>query len=151
MKTNLKIAAAVLAVSAMALAGCSSSSSSDSSSAAASSAAPSEAASSAAPSEAASSEPAAVALKACEVTDVGGVDDKGFNQKAFKGVTDAAEQIGVEAAVLESQAETDYATNIQSFIDQGCNIVVTVGFALATATEAAAKQSPARSATTGRR
>ena len=142
MKTNLKIAAAVLAVSAMALAGCSSSSSSDSSSAAASSAAPSEAASSAAPSEAASSEPAAVALKACEVTDVGGVDDKGFNQKAFKGVTDAAEQLGVEAAVLESQAETDYATNIQSFIDQGCNIVVTVGFLLGDATMEAANANP---------
>ena len=142
MKTNLKIAAAVLAVSAMALAGCSSSSSSDSSSAAASSAAPSEAASSAAPSEAASSEPAAVALKACEVTDVGGVDDKGFNQKAFKGVTDAAEQLGVEAAVLESQAETDYATNIQSFIDQGCNIIVTVGFLLGDATMEAANANP---------
>jgi len=142
LKTNLKIAAAVLAVSAMALAGCSSSSSSDSSSAAASSAAPSEAASSAAPSEAASSEPAAVALKACEVTDVGGVDDKGFNQKAFKGVTDAAEQLGVEAAVLESQAETDYATNIQSFIDQGCNIVVTVGFLLGDATMEAANANP---------
>ncbi|MFZ2504402.1 MAG: BMP family ABC transporter substrate-binding protein [Nocardioides sp.] len=142
MKTNLKIAAAVLAVSAMALAGCSSSSSSDSSSEAASSAAPSEAASSAAPSEAASSEPAAVALKACEVTDVGGVDDKGFNQTAFKGVTDAAEQLGVEAAVLESQAETDYATNIQSFIDQGCNIVVTVGFLLGDATMEAANANP---------
>lgn len=142
MKTNLKIGAAVLAVSALALAGCGSSSSSDSSSAAASSAAPSEAASSAAPSEAASSEPAAVALKACEVTDVGGVDDKGFNQKAFKGVTDAAEQLGVEAAVLESQAETDYATNIQSFIDQGCNIVVTVGFLLGDATMEAANANP---------
>jgi basic membrane protein A len=142
LKTNLKIAAAVLAVSAMALAGCSSSSSSDSSSAAASSAAPSEAASSAAPSEAASSEPAAVALKACEVTDVGGVDDKGFNQKAFKGVTDAAEQLGVEAAVLESQAETDYATNIQSFIDQGCNVIVTVGFLLGDATKEAANANP---------
>jgi basic membrane protein A len=142
LKTNLKIGAAVLAVSALALAGCGSSSSSDSSSAAASSAAPSEAASSAAPSEAASSEPAAVALKACEVTDVGGVDDKGFNQKAYKGVTDAAEQLGVEAAVLESQAETDYATNIQSFIDQGCNIIVTVGFLLGDATMEAANANP---------
>lgn len=145
MKTNLKIAAAVLAVSAMALAGCSSSSSSDSSSAAASSAAPSEAASSAAPSESPSeamSESAAAMVKACQVTDVGGVDDKGFNQKAFKGVEDAAAQLGVEAAVLESQAETDYATNIQSFIDQGCNIIITVGFLLGDATKEAANANP---------
>lgn len=81
-------------------------------------------------------------VKACEVTDVGGVDDKGFNQKAYKGVTDAVEQLGVEGLVLESQAETDYATNIQSFIDQGCNIVVTVGFLLGDATMEAANANP---------
>ncbi|MHB8794170.1 MAG: BMP family lipoprotein [Candidatus Nanopelagicales bacterium] len=81
-------------------------------------------------------------MKACEVTDVGGVDDKGFNQKAYKGITDAVEQLGVEGLVLESQAETDYATNIQSFIDQGCNIVVTVGFLLGDATMVAANANP---------
>jgi basic membrane protein A len=81
-------------------------------------------------------------MKACQVTDVGGVDDKGFNQKAFKGVEDAAAQLGVEAAVLESQAETDYATNIQSFIDQGCSIIVTVGFLLGDATMEAANANP---------
>jgi basic membrane protein A len=146
LKTNLKIAAAVLAASALALAGCGSSSSSESSAAAESSAPASE---SAAPSEAASSEaPASEAalpgagMKACQVTDVGGVDDKGFNQKAFKGVEDAAAQLGVEAVVLESQAETDYATNIQSFIDQGCSIIVTVGFLLGDATMEAANANP---------
>lgn len=141
MKTNLKIAAAVLAVSAMALAGCSSSSSGSSSSAAATAAA-SSAPASEAPSEAPSESVAAAALKACEVTDVGGVDDKGFNQKAYKGVTDAADQLGVEASVLESQAETDYATNIQSFIDQGCGVIVTVGFLLGDATMEAANANP---------
>ena len=143
MKTNLKFAAAVLAVSAMALAGCSSTSSSSASSAAApaSSAAAEE---SAEPTAEASAEgdAAAAAVKACEVTDVGGVDDKGFNQKAYKGVTDAADQLGVEAAVLESQAETDYATNIQSFVDQGCSVIITVGFLLGDATKEAANANP---------
>ncbi len=143
MKTNLKFAAAVLAVSAMALAGCSSTSSSSASSAAApaSSAAAEE---SAEPTAEASAEgdTAAAAVKACEVTDVGGVDDKGFNQKAYKGVTDAADQLGVEAAVLESQAETDYATNIQSFVDQGCSVIITVGFLLGDATKEAANANP---------
>lgn len=139
MKTNLKFAAAVVAVSALALAGCSSSSTSSETSAAAPA---SSAAASAAASEAPASEPAAAGIKACEVTDVGGVDDKGFNQKAYKGVTDAADQLGVEAAVLESQAETDYATNIQSFVDQGCGIIVTVGFLLGDATKEAANANP---------
>ena len=140
MKTNLKLAAAIVAVSAMALAGCSSSSDSAESSAAAP--ASSAAASEAPASEAPASEPAAAMVKACQVTDVGGVDDKGFNQKAFKGVQDAQAQLGVEAVVLESQAETDYATNIQSFIDQGCSIVVTVGFLLGDATKEAANANP---------
>jgi basic membrane protein A len=140
LKTNLKLAAAIVAVSAMALAGCSSSTDSAESSAAAP--ASSAAASEAPASEAPASEPAAAMVKACQVTDVGGVDDKGFNQKAFKGVQDAQAQLGVEAIVLESQAETDYATNIQSFIDQGCSIVVTVGFLLGDATKEAANANP---------
>lgn len=140
MKTNLKIAAAVIAVSALALAGCSSSSSSESSSEAPASSAAASAAPSA--SAAASEAPAAEMMKACQVTDVGGVDDKGFNQKAFKGVTDAATELGVEAVVLESQAETDYATNIQSFIDQACGVIVTVGFLLGDATMEAANANP---------
>ena len=139
MKTNLKFAAAIVAVSAMALAGCSSSSDTAEESAAPATSAASEAAASEAPAE---EEPAAAGVKACQVTDVGGVDDKGFNQKAFKGVQDAAAQLGVEAVVLESQAETDYATNIQSFIDQGCGIVITVGFLLGDATKEAANANP---------
>lgn len=140
MKTNLKLAAAIVAVSAMALAGCGSSSDSAESSAAAP--AGSAAASEAPASEAPASEPAAAMIKACQVTDVGGVDDKGFNQTAYKGVQDAAAQLGVEGIVLESQAETDYATNIQSFIDQGCGVIVTVGFLLGDATMEAANANP---------
>jgi basic membrane protein A and related proteins len=145
LKTNIKFAAAVIAVSAMALAGCSSSSSSTESSAAAPASSAAAAEESAEPSAEASAEASAAAasdVKACEVTDVGGVDDKGFNQKAYKGVTDAAEKLGVEAAVLESQAETDYATNIQSFVDQECDVIVTVGFLLGDATKEAANANP---------
>ena len=42
----------------------------------------------------------AAMLKACEVTDIGGVDDKGFNQKAYKGVQDAV-AAGLDAATFE--------------------------------------------------
>lgn len=137
MKTNIKVAAAVLAVAALGLAGCGGSSTSTESSAAPAASAEAPAASA----EPAASEPAAM-MKACQVTDVGGVDDKGFNQKAYKGVTDAAGQLGVEAVVLESQAETDYAPNIQAFVDQGCSVIVTVGFLLGDATKEAANANP---------
>ena len=132
MRTKMKMAAAVVGVAALVLAGCSSSETTEETTAATASES----------TEAPAEEPAAAAIKACQVTDVGGVDDKGFNQKAYKGVTDAADQLGVEAIVLESQAETDYAPNIQSFIDQGCGIIITVGFLLGDATKEAANANP---------
>ena len=58
----------------------------------------------------------AAAFKACQVTDTGGVDDKGFNQTAWKGVKDAEEDLGIEGKLLESKAETDYEPNINSFL-----------------------------------
>ncbi|CAB4865022.1 MAG: BMP family ABC transporter substrate-binding protein [Actinobacteria bacterium] len=140
MKTNVKIAAAVFAVAALGLAGCGGSSTSTASSAAPAASAAAEESTEA--TAEAGAEGDVAGIKACEVTDVGGVDDKGFNQKAYKGVTDAADQLGVEAAVLESQAETDYATNIQAFVDQQCAVIVTVGFLLGDATKAAANANP---------
>lgn len=84
----------------------------------------------------------AAAFKACQVTDVGGVDDKGFNQTAWKGVQDGVKELGIEAKLLESKAETDYEPNINSFISEGCDIIITVGFLLGDATEKAAKANP---------
>jgi len=78
----------------------------------------------------------------CEVTDVGGVDDKGFNASAWAGAQRAAADFGGEAKVLESQAETDYEVNINSFLDQSCDLIVTVGFLLGDATLAAATANP---------
>ena len=44
----------------------------------------------------------AAAFTACQVTDTGGVDDKGFNQTAWKGVTDAEASLGSVGKLLES-------------------------------------------------
>jgi basic membrane protein A len=84
----------------------------------------------------------ALAFTACQVTDTGGVDDKSFNQKAWKGVQDAEKELGVTAKLLESKAETDYAPNINSFVGEKCDIIITVGFLLGDATKAAAEANP---------
>jgi basic membrane protein A len=83
-------------------------------------------------------------ILACQVTDTGGIDDKSFNQTAFKGITDAIEAgyAVPESDYLESQAETDYAPNIQSWLDEGCDLIITVGFLLGTATQEAAEANP---------
>jgi basic membrane protein A and related proteins len=81
-------------------------------------------------------------FKACQVTDTGGVDDKSFNQTAFKGLEDAGEELGFEADYLESQTEADFAPNIDALVAQECDLVVTVGFLLGNATAEAAEANP---------
>ena len=79
---------------------------------------------------------------ACEVTDTGGVDDNSFNENAYNGLVQAAEEVGFEETVLESQSDADFEPNIQALLDQGCDLIVTVGFLLGDATEAAAQDNP---------
>ena len=79
---------------------------------------------------------------ACEVTDTGGVDDNSFNENAFSGLQEAADEVGFEPVVLESQSDADFEPNINALLDQGCDLIVTVGFLLGDATEAAAQENP---------
>ncbi|HUG87584.1 MAG TPA: BMP family ABC transporter substrate-binding protein [Actinomycetota bacterium] len=81
-------------------------------------------------------------MLACQVTDTGGIDDKSFNQTAYAGMERAETELGVEIDFLESQSQADYDPNIQAFIDRGCDIIVTVGFLLGDATQAAAEANP---------
>jgi basic membrane protein A len=83
----------------------------------------------------------ASAFNACQVTDTGGIDDKGFNQTAWKGIQDAMAEHGIEGRYLESQAETDYEANLNSLMG-ACDIIVTVGFLLGDATAEAAAANP---------
>ena len=79
---------------------------------------------------------------ACQVTDTGGVDDRSFNQTAYDGLVQAEEELGIQTAVLESQSDADFEPNISTFIDQGCDLIITVGFLLGDATAAAAEANP---------
>ncbi|WP_299027376.1 BMP family ABC transporter substrate-binding protein [uncultured Thermanaerothrix sp.] len=86
--------------------------------------------------------PATKKAKICQVTDVGGIDDKSFNATAWKGVEDAIAKLGVEGKYLESQQQTDYEKNINAFIEEKCDLIVTVGFLLGDATKTAAEKNP---------
>ena len=80
--------------------------------------------------------------KICEVTDAGGIDDKSFNATAWKGIQNAINDLGVEGKYLESQQQTDYEKNINAFIEEECDLIITVGFLLGDATAAAAEANP---------
>ena len=81
-------------------------------------------------------------FKACMVSDSGGFDDKSFNQTSLKGMTDAESELGVETATVESTGDSEYADNIASLVNEGCDQITTVGFLLGDATLAAAKKNP---------
>ncbi len=84
------------------------------------------------------------AITACQVTDTGGIDDKSFNQTAWKGVTDAIDAglATPQSDYVESQVETDYAPNIQAMLEKGCDLIITVGYLLGDATATAATDNP---------
>ncbi len=81
-------------------------------------------------------------LQPCIISDSGGFDDRSFNQLGAEGLRAASETLGVEPVEVESQSEADYAPNLSTVIDNGCTMVVSVGFALSEATAAAAEANP---------
>jgi basic membrane protein A len=76
------------------------------------------------------------------VTDLGGIDDKSFNATAYAGIQKAIDELGIEGKYLESTQQADYEKNIQQFLDEETDLIVTVGFLLGDATKAAAEANP---------
>ena len=87
--------------------------------------------------------PAAAKVKIGMVTDVGGVNDKSFNQTSWEGLQALAkEDSRFEVNYLESKTDADYQTNINTFIDEKYDLIISVGYMLADATRAAAEANP---------
>ena len=91
----------------------------------------------------ATSASAADTVKIGMVTDVGGVNDKSFNQTSWEGLQAlAAEDPTFEVNYLESKTDADYQTNINTFIDEEYDLIICVGYMLADATREAAEDNP---------
>jgi basic membrane protein A len=74
------------------------------------------------------------------VTDIGTLNDKNFNEYSFKGAQDGA--TAIKAAAPQSvvpKDQSEYLKDIGTYVDQGYDIIVTVGFNLATPTACMAK------------
>jgi basic membrane protein A and related proteins len=130
-RNTARVAAAVIGVAALTLAGCGerdTNSSADPT--------PSADTSSSAPAE---QHPD---FKACMVSDSGGFNDKSFNQTSHDGLEKAKTDLGVQTAEVESNSPSEYADNVDAMVKEKCNSITTVGFNLGDATEAAAKKNP---------
>jgi basic membrane protein A len=82
------------------------------------------------------------ALKIGVVTDVGQLEDKSFNQSSNDGAKAAAAAVGGTHDVIVTQNISDYKANIQNFIDKDFDVIVTIGFLIASDTAIAAKANP---------
>ncbi len=86
------------------------------------------------PTETTTPEVATCEIKVGLVTDMGGVDDKSFNQSAWEGLVRFAEENGYPTesgeciTYLQSESDADYLPNLQTFADQGYDLVMAVGY-----------------------
>src|SRR5438105_8816919 len=67
-------------------------------------------------------------LRVAMVTDVSGLNDRGFNHLAYVGLQQAQKTLGAQIRVAESASDADYIPNLSSFARQGYDLVVGVGF-----------------------
>ncbi|MBN9213804.1 MAG: BMP family ABC transporter substrate-binding protein [Microbacterium sp. SCN 70-200] len=82
-------------------------------------------------------------FKPCMVSDQGGFDDKSFNQLGYEGLVRAAATLGLDDPItVQSDSESDFAPNLTNLVDQNCTLIITVGFALASATVESALANP---------
>jgi basic membrane protein A len=75
-------------------------------------------------------------------TDIGGLNDRGFNHLAYVGLLRAAKSLGVTYRVVQSGSAADYVPNLSSLAKQGYNLVIGVGFTEIQAMETVAKAYP---------
>src|SRR5919106_1848096 len=82
------------------------------------------------------------ALKVGLITDLGQLNDRGFNQLAYEGLKRAQSELGVEGRVLESRSASEYVPNMTTLARQGYDLIIGVGFAQGDAIDTAARQFP---------
>ena len=76
------------------------------------------------------------------VTDIGQLNDRGFNHLAYVGLLRAEKQLGVQGKVAESVSSADYVPNLTTFAREGYNLVIGVGYTEIAAMDAAATRFP---------
>jgi len=81
-------------------------------------------------------------IKVAMVTDIGGLNDRGFNALAYKGLQQAKAELGADIRVVTSKSNADYVPNLSSLARQKYDLVVAVGFLMGDATAKVAKSFP---------
>jgi basic membrane protein A and related proteins len=133
------VLAVLVSAVALGLAACGSSNSSSSSSATTSS---STTAAAPAASGTTSTSSSGSNFKVGLVTDIGGLNDHGFNHLSYEGLLQAESQLGIKGTVLQSTSGSDYVPNLTRLAAAGNNLVIAVGFLMADAIQTVATKYP---------
>lgn len=72
--------------------------------------------------------PTAKKIKVGLVTDIGGLNDKGFNHLAYLGLQKAITDLSIQGDVTESHSGNDYVPNLTNYASKGYDLVIGVGF-----------------------
>jgi basic membrane protein A and related proteins len=86
--------------------------------------------------------PAASGLKVGLITDLGQLNDNGFNELAYNGLKRAERELGVDGRVVEAKSAADYVPNMTTLAREGYDLIIGVGYAQGDAVATAAKKFP---------
>jgi len=84
----------------------------------------------------------ATPVKVGLITDIGQLNDHGFNELAYNGLKKAERVLGISGRVVESKSAADYVPNMSTLARQGYDLIIGVGFAQGDAIAKAAKKYP---------
>jgi basic membrane protein A and related proteins len=76
------------------------------------------------------------------VTDIGGLNDRGFNHLSYVGLQRAERELGVKQQVFQAKSTAEYVPNLSTFARTGYDLTIGVGFTEATAIDTAATRFP---------
>ena len=76
------------------------------------------------------------------VTDIGGLNDRGFNHLSYLGLQRAQGELGVQGRVFQAKSTQEYVPNLSTFARQGYDLTIGVGFTEANAIDTAATNFP---------
>ncbi len=74
--------------------------------------------------------------------DTGGVNDGSFNESAWLGAKQAGEDFDVDCVYMECDNCAEYSPNLHTLIDEGCDLIVVIGYAQLDVLEQIVKMHP---------
>ncbi|GCE15891.1 BMP family lipoprotein [Tengunoibacter tsumagoiensis] len=84
------------------------------------------------------------AKKVTLITDIGGLNDQGFNQLSYQGYKKALDKYGFTRSVIETKSQDQYVSELTQAA-QNSDLVIGVGFLMANAMDQVAKANPNKS------